>query len=191
MRKKISIAVKAANRRRLANRSPIRRAVAAVSSYRRRPSGRRSGGGGSFGGSIKSVFSKPMLMKAGGAVGASLLTAIVTRKFAASLPGYSTSSYGKALYTLGIPVVGAYLLRKKAPALAEGMVIGGLVMAINDLFAAQLNQIVNTAVPQLPATTASYGVAGQLGTRRMASYPQSVKVAGTQIGQNGSFAPAW
>ena len=203
MRRKISIAVKAANRRRAASSGVVGRVRSAVASYRRRsPSRRFSGGisrGGGLSNSLKSFISKPMIMKATGAVGASVLTSYVLRNYGAKLPMANTT-YGKALYLLGIPFAAAYLLRNKSPQLAEGIAIGGLVMGINTLIAnvPSLNAIVTgTPAPAtaLPATgttgVGSYGVAGQLGARRLAAYPQSPSHAGTIVGNSAAFDRAW
>jgi len=156
MRKKISLAVKASFRRRAAG-GPVRRAARRVTTLARRitrpsfamarrPARRsmahRSGGGG--GSSLKSgkgimgMVSKDTLMIAGGAVAASFGTGLLLNKIGDKLPGMSsanpkTAEYARALYSVAIPIGAAYLLRNKQRRIAEGLVIGGLIMGFNSL----------------------------------------------------------
>jgi len=185
-RAKISRAVRASFRRRRGGSSIARR------SFRR-----RSGGGGSFGGgglmsSFKSVLSKPLLMKAGGAVGSSLITGFILNKWGSTLP-LASNKYGRMLYTLGIPVLGAYLIRKQSRDLAEGMVIGGLVMTINTLMQGFTALTAAPAVPAaVPAAVGSYAVAGELGSGTFGYYPQGMNDAHGLGGANVAFpGSAW
>lgn len=155
MRRKIGLAVKRAmaarkrgggvsrrvsRRRRVAvvavapRRAIRRRRVSGFGGYsvRRRRSGRRSfGGGGSI---IKQLTSKSVLSLAAGAVGASFVTTFVMSRFAAQLPGANTQP-GRLFYKLAIPAAGAFLVRKVNREAATGMLVGGVVMVVNDLIA--------------------------------------------------------
>lgn len=94
-------------------------------------------------------------MVAGGAVGAGLLTTYVVNRFSTNLPGAATP-VGSIAYKLLIPFVGAYLVKRVNKDLAEGMIIGGAVLAIN--------QAINQFAPQIPAMVAgtTAGVHGYL-----------------------------
>lgn len=133
-------------RRRSSRRSIIRVAPMAVTrrrrSYRpkairRRRSGSRRGfsfGGGGIG--IKSLFDKQTLMVAGGAVGGQFLTRFVLGKFGGSLPmlrnGDGTvNQYGLIGYQLIIPLAGAFVVKRFNPTLAKGLLLGGVISAIN------------------------------------------------------------
>jgi hypothetical protein len=190
MRRKIGLAVRRSNASRRSNVSIVRRAG---SSVRRRYRSFRSsgGGGGSFMSTFRSALSRPLLMKAGGAIVASLGTGYILNKFSASLP-LATNPYGRLIYTLGIPVAGAFLVHRKSRDLAEGMIIGGLVMSINSLM-----QIFNVSslLPTGTSTTAtigSYSVAGELGQGSYGAYPTSIRDTYALGGSNVAFpTSAW
>lgn len=95
--------------------------------------------------SLREIFSGPTLAMGGGAVGASILSNFVVGKVGVHLPAIN-NGFGRAFYSLFIPIGGAVLLRKMAPNLARGMVIGGLANAFG--------QIVTTT-NLLPAAAAS------------------------------------
>jgi len=159
---------------------------------RRRSGGfRRRSGGGFGGGSLMSTFkgaiSRPLLMKAGGAIAASLGTGYILNKWGSSLP-LATNTYGKLIYTMGIPVAGAFLIRRKSRDLAEGMIIGGLVMSINSLISDFMTKAPAAAAP---ATVGAYSVAGELGMGYSA-YPQSMRDTFALGGSNVAFPEsAW
>ncbi len=162
MRKKISLAVKRSIRARgsrptIRRSSPVRlrtrtrtrtivRRVTGspVRSFRRRRSNRTA----LIGTSLASVFSQRTLLVAGGAVGAGLLTTYVVNRFASNLPGAATP-LGNIAYKLAIPIAGAFLVKRFNRHLAEGMIIGGAVLAIN--------QAINTYAPQIPAAISGTG----------------------------------
>lgn len=180
MRRKVSLGVRRANRMR---KSPVRRL------------GRRMGGmasrfgGGSIMGSFKSALSSGMLMKAGGAVGASLGVGYILNKWGSKLP-LANNQYGRVLYTFGIPVLLAYAVRKKSPTLAEGLVIGGLVMSINTLM--QGFKAATAAPVAAPAAVGSYAVAGELGDGTFGYYPQGTTDGRGLGGSNVAFPQsAW
>lgn len=152
-RAKISRAVKASMRKRkssggskrkratsLVIRRPsrIRTRTKVVTRFRnRRPVARRSnrrrrsGGGlrlGSF--NLKSVFNKDNLTRAGGIVLSSFVTSYVLRNFGQHLPAIS-NPWARIGYAIAIPVAGAYAARRISPRLAEGLLLGGLVTAVN------------------------------------------------------------
>lgn len=199
MRRKIGLAVKramAARRRGGAvSRRSARRSVTVI----RRSSRRRFGGGGSsFGGgslisSFKSALSKGMLMKAGGAVGGTLLVSYALRRFGDKMP-LANHPYGRCIYTLGIPVAAAYFVRRKNRDLAEGLVIGGLVMTINTLIAGfRPGGAALPAAAPAAAPLGSYSVAGELGTGQPFSYyPQGMDDPHAMGGGNAAFpSSAW
>lgn len=113
-----------------------------------RRTGRRGSRGVSIPISVGSVFSKDTLTIAGGAIGSGLLTSIVLNRFGGMLP-MSNSPIGGIFYRLAIPVGGAYVVNKflKQRKLAEGMIIGGVVLA--------LNQVINLYLPQVGAAVAA------------------------------------
>jgi hypothetical protein len=96
---------------------------------RRNPRRRASGKG--IVGQLKNVISKENIQLAGGAVGASFLTQIILARYGSKLPMAQADANGNApgrmLYTLGIPVAGALLTHRFSPALAQGMILGGLI----------------------------------------------------------------
>lgn len=194
MRAKISRAVKAANRRRRSGggvrRSVVRFASRSPSRSRRRFSVGRFGGNALS--SFRSMASRPMLMKAAGAVGASFATGWLLNRYSNLLP-MSTNKYGRIAYSVGIPFLGAYLIRKRSRDLAEGMVIGGLVMGINALIQNFAPAVAATA--QVAATGAypirfpSNKVAGELGFQY---YPKRAGSLGTPLRTGAAFrSSAW
>ena len=143
---------------------------------------------GGLEGAFKETFSKQMLMTAGGAVAASFGTGYVLNIWGASVP-LASNYFGKLIYVLGLPVVAAGLLRKKSPDLAQGLIIGGLVMTVNSLM-----QSFKGTSAAAPATVSRFAVAGQLGNRNLfAAYPQAmVNPAAALGGRSAAFAPsAW
>ena len=142
-------------------------------------------------GGVKGAFSKPLLMKAGGAVLASFGTGMLLQKFGASLPG-SNTTWGRAAYATGIPIVAAVLIRNKSRDLAEGMMIGGLVMGINAI----IQTVKPAAVPVAPVSAypniSGYGVAGELGREMGYSwYPGHTTNMGMQVNASPFTNSAW
>ena len=86
---------------------------------------------------IKSLISRENIVTAGGVVAASIVTRFVAtelakRKIALPLAAqYPTAA--NAVYNLAIPVLGAALTRRFSPALARGMIFGGLAASISSL----------------------------------------------------------
>lgn len=151
MRAKISRAVKAAQRRRKSGGGGVvRRSFSAI---RRRSSG-GGGGGGSFNltNPFKQLFSKQVLTVAGGAVASSFLTQFILTRYGASLP-MANQTFGRVAYKLLIPVAGAAAVKRFNRDLASGMLIGGAVMAINELIASFVPRAGGTQVAALK----SYG----------------------------------
>jgi len=146
---------------------------------RRRRGGRRSASIGGL--NIRSILSRNNLTIAGGAVAASSLTDYVIRNFGRNLPGI-TNVYAVSAYQVAIPAVGAYLTRRFSPALAQGMLIGGLANGIGSLIANFL-----TPAARRPAATAAY----PRRTRGMGEYldPVSAYLAPAQnAGTGGTFS---
>lgn len=142
MRAKISRAVKAANRRRGSSRSMGLRVRSIARRVRHSRVGRsfsrrfrRSGGGGGSL-SLKTLISKQVLMTASGAISASFMTSWLLRTYGSKLPMANTM-WGRIGYKLAIPFAGAYVAKRfaKQHDLAHGLIIGGVVMAVNDLIA--------------------------------------------------------
>ena len=108
-----------------------KKAIIVARNPRRRHS-RRSYRMNPFGGNImsqvKSVFSKENLTLAAGGVGATVLTNYILKMPNLPMPASTeTQKLAKLGYAVGIPVLGAMLTRKYSPALAKGMLFGGLV----------------------------------------------------------------
>lgn len=134
-------------------------------------------------------------MKAGGAVAASFATGYILTKWGSMIPG-ANNKYGRIAISVGIPFVGAYLVRKKNRDLAEGMVIGGLVMGINAL----LQNFAPTIAATAGASSATVGsfaasgpstvmypsnkVAGELG---FSFYPKRAGNLGAPLRTGGAF----
>lgn len=132
--------------------------------------------------SLRNIFAGPTLAMGGGAVGASVVSNFVIGKVGTHLPGIN-NGFGRAVYNLFIPVAGAWALKRVAPNVARGMVIGGLANAFG--------QIVTTtnllpagggaptpsappAAPALPAAPATAATGLYLsGTRGMNEYLSS------------------
>ena len=84
--------------------------------------------GGNIMSQVKSVFSKENLTLAAGGVGATVLTNYILKMPNLPMPASTeTQKLAKLGYAVGIPVLGAMLTRKYSPALAKGMLFGGLV----------------------------------------------------------------
>lgn len=109
---------------------PVRRR-----SFRRARRGGFGGfGGGGRGGIIGQLFSTETLSVAGGAVGASFITTWVLGQFGRQLPMLGTP-VGGVLYKLAIPAAASMLVRRWNKNVANGILIGGVIMAVNDLMA--------------------------------------------------------
>jgi hypothetical protein len=117
---------------------------------------------------IKSLISRENLVTAGGVVAASIVTRFVAtelakRKIALPLAAqYPTAA--NAVYNLAIPVLGAALTRRFSPALARGMIFGGLAASISSLITS-FNS---------PSTTAATG-------RYMREYLDPVRSTGAYL----------
>ena len=130
-------------------RRPTKR-TSAIPTRRRNPVGRRRGGRRGSGmdplATAKQLVNKDTLMVAGGAVLGGLATSFVMSRFGPvklnaagqvvpkaagefKLPG-SDQKYGPMLYSLLIPVAGAWALHRQQPKLAQGIIIGGAVLLI-------------------------------------------------------------
>ena len=143
---------------------------------------------GSLTGALKGALTKPMLTKAGGAVLASFGTGYIMNRFSASLP-LATNQYGRIAYMIAIPTVGAYLVRKKNRDLAEGMVIGGLVLAVNALIQ-QFRPGTVAPVAAYSRAPGNMGVAGELGAYSW--YPGRTTNLGVNLANQSPFsASAW
>lgn len=75
-------------------------------------------------------------MTASGAISASFLTTWLLRTYGAKLPLANTLA-GRIGYKLAIPFAGAWAVNKfgKQREVAQGMIIGGVVMAVNEIIA--------------------------------------------------------
>jgi len=127
--------------------------------------------------SIKSLVSKENLMVAGGVVAASIVTRFVANQLSKqniALPlakQYPTAA--NAVYNLAIPAVGAMLTRRFSPALARGMIFGGL--------AASISSLINSFSPA--TKTAATG-------RYMREYLSPVRGTGAYLAPRMSNVPA-
>lgn len=180
MRRKIGLAVRRAQRAR--GSRPM-----AIVRRRSRALFRRAGGGvggRNLMGTFRQAVSRGLLLKAGGAVAASFGTGWILNRFGAVLP-LANNRYGRVIYTLGIPIVAAWAIGRRNRDLAEGIVIGGLVMTVNTLMQ-------GFRTPAAPAPVGAYAVAGELGQGSFSYYPQSLNDASALGGGNVAFPQsAW
>jgi hypothetical protein len=112
-----------------------------ISNPRRRRHSRRHARRNPFGGNLvsqfKGVFSKDNLTVAAGAIAGTVLTTQLVVRYGDNLPLVNSSDdntrkIGVIAYDVGVPLLGAALVRKYSPNLAKGMVIAALVNGIND-----------------------------------------------------------
>ena len=99
------------------------------------------------------MVSKDTLQIAGGAVVASIGTGMLLNKLT-FLPFINavapkTRELARGAYSTLIPIGAAFLIRRKAPKIAEGLVIGGLIMGINSLIRS-FAPVAPTAIVQGP-----------------------------------------
>lgn len=108
---------------------------------------------------LKDVFNKDVLKMAGGSVGAALMTNYVYAQFGNNLPmGYTT--IGQIGYRLLIPFAGAYATRRFDRKVSDGMLIGGVILAINK----GIELISNTGIlPTSVTGTGEYFTQDQVG----------------------------
>jgi hypothetical protein len=103
---------------------------------------------------------KQTLQLAGGAVGSSIITGLVINRFGSMLPGLTGANatpWAAVAYQLLIPFGGAYLLRKTAPSVAKGILIGGVASAIQSTLAITgIQNQINSLVAPRTATTGEY-----------------------------------
>ncbi len=144
---------------------------------------------GSFS-SIKGMLNKDVVWMAGGAIVASVGTGYIMNRFGGSLPG-ATNKWGVIAYQLAIPMGAAYLLRSKNRAFAQGLVVGGVVMAITSIMK---SGIVNNP---FGSAVSGYSLAGELGrgqgTRSLGEYigPRTFNTIPKAVNA-AAFAPgAW
>lgn len=156
-RKRRSVARRSTTRRRrrtaVATRAPRRlrrHALYATNPARRksRRSGTRRRSSGSRGGLFGGLVSKSDLMVAAGAVGGGIVSSQIISRFGSILPGM-TNPWVAMIYRAGLPIAGAYVVKKYSPDLAKGMVIGGVVTALNDVLSMVLT-------PANPAAVGAY-----------------------------------
>lgn len=136
----------------------------------RRSTARRSGGfrgGRGLLGQITGVFNRETLVTVGGGVAAAVVIAQVTERYGDKLPLYhkkdaSGNSTGElnpmgiVLYDLALPIAGAMLTRRFSPALARGMIFGGLYKAVVDGLAQYAGPTYATLFHPGAAATAEY-----------------------------------
>lgn len=130
------------------------------STFRRKRRSRRSNGGGS-----RSLISKPKaefskaisqdnLKLAGGALVASFLTTFIFGKFGTQLP---LNKY-PIIYKIGIPVLGAVLIRSYNSRVADGMIFGATLMGGQELLKTVMpNQAASSVVLNEDPDFAGYG----------------------------------
>jgi len=86
---------------------------------------------------IKGLFSKDNLTIAAGAIAGTSATQYAMAYFGKNLPlinseSENTRAIGRMTFAVGVPFIGAYAVRKYSPNLAKGMIIAGLVNALNE-----------------------------------------------------------
>lgn len=195
-------------------RRSVRRFTARKSSRRRRSSGGLLGGL-SFGGGLRGVLNKNNLSVAAGGVASFFFTNWVVAKFGPNklvngqavakganefvLPGLRPDAQGKVnpwikvFYSAAIPILGAMVIRKKAPRVAQGMLYSGLVNGA----LAGISQY-----QQAQSTPAVSGTSEYFSTRSLANRspralpaPRAVNsvngMAGTYSGRSAYKESAW
>ncbi len=150
----------------------------------------------------KQLVSKDTLMVAGGAVLGGLATSFVWSRFGPTkvdstghvvakaatdfkLPG-SNSQYGPLLYSLLIPVAGAYALRKAQPKLAQGLIIGGAVLLIQNVVAIAQSKLSVTAGTAVAGTSAYLNRGGTLSALPTPGY-SGIKAFGNALDGSSAF----
>lgn len=106
-------------------------------------------------GELGRLFSRQNLTVAGGAVLSSLTTSWVMKKFGASLP-FSGSVYGRMAYKALIPVGAAMVVKRWSRPLAEGMIIGGAVLVINEVVRMLMSSSILGSAASPVAATGEY-----------------------------------
>jgi hypothetical protein len=101
----------------------------------------RKGGMAGVKGFASQFVKRENLSLAGGVILAPIATGFVAKVI--TLPTLGSANVSKAVYSLLIPGLGAILTRRFSPALANGMIIGGIANAVSGL------------IPQLQAQTAT------------------------------------
>ena len=91
-----------------------------------------------FDGVVSDVFNQNTLTTAGGVLVGVTVPSLIVNKMVASasmskLPGLNSSPMARTFYKLIIAVLPAYMLRRNAPRFAEGLLLGGIAAAGNDL----------------------------------------------------------
>lgn len=133
-----------------------------MKSRRRRRSRRRYSFGVRSNPALSGIFTRDNLALAGGALGASLVSNLLVSRFNRFLPGVNTA-LGRTTYNVGLPIVTAIILRRWAPNVAKGMIIGGLanglgqVVTATNLLPAGGAMAALPAAPTLTAPTAPTG----------------------------------
>lgn len=102
----------------------------------------RRGGMAGVKGFASQFVKRENLSLAGGVLLAPIATGFVTKTI--TLPTLGSANVSKAIYNLLIPGLGAILTRRFSPALANGMIIGGIANAVTGL----LPQITGTQTAQ-------------------------------------------
>jgi hypothetical protein len=119
-------------------------------------------------GSFKSILSKDNLHIAGGVIASSFLNKTIGNMLGSKLPMYS-SPIGKTVYTIAIPVLAAVALRRFAPKFAEGVALGGLITAVN--------QLVGQFAPTYAGTFQSYIDSGDMSSMSLTPTTGSIDSA--------------
>lgn len=167
----------------LARRS-VRHSVSVV--RHRRSSIRRTNVGGF---SLHNLLSRENLFLAGGVFTAGWGVGQIVSRYGSKLPGLIDAQTGAVNkwvavgYSVGIPLAGAYLVRRASPALAKGLVIGSLV----SLFTVIYQQV--QTVGQVQAT-------GEYLNRQLPSAPPAysgVRAFGASVYDSGNAfkSDAW
>jgi len=140
-----------------------------------------------------SVFTKENLGIAGGAVAGTVVSNYALGALAGRFG--SMNPYGRAAFNVLIPVVGAMVVKRFAPNVAKGMIIGGLANGLGQLVTASgllpagTTAPVQTVAPKasapaLPATTGEY--LGEYLGEYVGGVPTDSGMA-----NSSAFSPAW
>jgi len=133
----------------------------------------------------KSVPNKETLYLAGGALTANVVTNFVlNQSFAGSLPGMknadgSVNQNARAVYATAIPLLASAAVRGKSAALADGMIVGSLLNAVQGFVAAKVtaDPASKLALLQPPAASFRFNRMARVGKVAKTSSVRALPVA--------------
>lgn len=104
---------------------------------------------------IMNVFTKDVAAMGAGALAGTVVSNFVVGRWGAKLPGIN-NAFGRAAYNLALPVLAGWAVRRFAPNVAKGMVIGGMSNAFGQLVTStNILPVMSSPAPALPAPATS------------------------------------